>query len=150
MKEIEHKYLVDYVAWQALSKPAPVLIIQGFIARSPESTVRIRIKGNKGFITLKGKTVGITRTEFEYEIPLQDAENILNEFTDKQIRKNRYEIVIQDHIWEVDVFEGALKGLILAEVEVKSEEEKFELPDWVTEDVSRNPDYYNSVLIEKC
>ena len=150
MKEIEHKYLVDHVAWQALSKPAPVPIIQGFISRSPESTVRIRIKGNKGFIAIKGKSVGITRTEFEYEIPLQDAEDLLNEFTDKQIRKERYEIVIRDHIWEVDVFEGALKGLILAEVEVKSEEEKFELPHWVTQDVSTNPDYYNSVLIEKC
>jgi CYTH domain-containing protein len=150
MEEIEHKYLVDHVAWKALSKPPPVKIVQGFISRSPESIVRIRIKGNKGFIAIKGKSVGITRSEFEYEIPLQDAEDLLNEFTDKQIRKQRYEIQFRDHIWEVDVFEGPLKGLILAEIEVKSEEEKFDLPYWVSEDVSRNPDYYNSVLIEKC
>lgn len=150
MKEIEHKYLIDHAAWKVLDKPDPVQIIQGFISRSPEVTVRVRIKGEKAFITIKGKSVGLERSEFEYEIPLLDAEGIMNEFTHKQIRKKRYEIPIGEHIWEVDVFEGPLEGLILAEIEVQSEEEKFDLPHWVSEDVSENPDYYNAVLIDKC
>ena len=150
MEEIEHKYLVDHDAWNALSKPPPIKIIQGFISRTPQSTVRIRIKGDQGFIAIKGRSIGITRSEFEYEIPVQDAQDLLNEFTDKQIRKQRYEIPFRDRIWEVDVFEGPLEGLILAELEVKSEDEEFDLPNWASKDVSQNPDYYNAVLIEKC
>lgn len=149
MNEIEHKYLVDPVLWEKIEKPEPELIVQGFISKSVESTVRIRIKGMRGFLTIKGKTTGITRKEFEYEIPVQDAEEMLTQFTDKQIRKNRYEIPVGKHTWEVDVFEGRLHGLILAELEVESENEVFELPEWVTKDVSKDPNYYNAVLIER-
>ena len=149
MNEIEHKYLVDPILWAKIEKPKPELIVQGFISKSVESTVRIRIKGIRGFLTIKGKTTGITRSEFEYEIPVQDAEDMLAQFTDKQIRKYRYEIPVGKHAWEVDVFEGKLNGLILAELEVESEDEVFELPEWVTEDVSRDPKYYNAVLIDR-
>ena len=147
MKEIEYKYLVDLAKWTALQKPEPELIVQGFICNSVEKTVRIRIKDNKGFLTIKGKTDGITRTEFEYEIPLTEAELILSEFTSKQIRKLRYEILVGNHTWEIDVFEGHLSGLVLAELEVQSESEKYILPEWITEDVSLDSQYYNAVLI---
>ena len=150
MEEIEYKYLVDIKKWNAIPKPKGELIVQGFIYNSKECVVRIRIKGDKGFLTLKGETIGITRKEYEYEIPLHEAEEIITSFTKKHIRKIRYEITVGKHSWEVDVFEGPLKGLILAELEVNSETEKFELPDWVTDNVSSDPNYYNAVLIEKC
>ena len=150
MKEIEYKYLVDEKLWQEVEKPEPELIVQGFVSRTEDSVVRVRIKGAKGYLTIKGKTVGITRQEFEYEIPLNEAEEILKSFTSKEIRKHRYEIAIGKHIWEVDEFHGKLEGLVLAELEVSSEEEQFELPTWVTQNVSTNPEYYNAVLIDKC
>lgn len=150
MKEIEYKYLVDKELWDKVDKPEPQLIVQGFISKSEDLVVRVRIKGNKGYLTLKGKTKGISRTEFEYEIPVSDAESILKEFTEKEIRKHRYEININNKIWEVDEFLGKLEGLILAELEVTSEDEKFDLPSWVTKDVSADPEYYNAVLIERC
>jgi len=148
MKEIEYKFLVNKEKWNALEKTAPSLIVQGFLAKSENITIRIRIKKEKAFLTIKGKTVGITRTEFEYEIPFSDAEQILVEFTDKQIRKKRYIIPFKGHSWEVDVFEGHLSGLILAELEVGSETEKFEKPEWITKNISEDARYYNAVLID--
>ena len=150
MEEIEYKYLVDKVKWNAVNKPNGELIVQGFLHNTKECVVRIRIKGPKGFLTIKGETKGITRKEFEYEIPVNEAQDIVDNFISKSIRKIRYEIPLGKNTWEVDVFEGALTGLIIAELEVESESETFELPDWVTENVSRDPSYYNSVLIEKC
>ena len=150
MQEIEHKFLVDKDQWAMVKKPAPTLIVQGFISKSQESVVRVRIKGNKGFLTLKGKSEGISRQEFEYEIPLIEAEEILSKFTQKQIRKYRYEIIIDGKTWEVDEFHGVLEGLILAELEVESENEQFTKPAWVTKDVSTDPAYYNAVLIDRC
>ena len=150
MEEIEYKYLVDKAKWNALEKPKGELIVQGFLHNSKECVVRIRIKGSKGFLTIKGETKGITRKEFEYEIPVAEAQDIIDSFISKSIRKIRYEIPFESHTWEVDVFEGALDGLIIAELEVESESEEFQLPDWVTEDVSHDPNYYNAVLIEKC
>lgn len=149
MKEIEYKFLVDRELWERVEKPVPQLIVQGYISKSEESTVRVRIKGDKGFLTIKGKTVGIQRTEFEYEIPVSDAEEMIQLFTEKHIRKYRYEIVVHGKTWEVDEFHGNLEGLILAELEVTSEEEFFEKPHWVTEDVSTDPNYFNAVLIDR-
>lgn len=150
MEEIEYKFLVDHELWNALEKPQPELIVQGFLHRSKALTIRVRIKADKGFLTIKGPTKGISRKEFEYEIPLADAQELISEFTDKHIRKNRYLIPFEGKEWEVDVFEGKLDGLILAELEVNSEEEKFIKPNWALEDVSQNPTYFNAVLIEKC
>lgn len=148
--EIEYKFLVDHEIWSKIEKPETELIVQGYISKSVESTVRVRIKGEKGFLTIKGKTEGIRRSEFEYEIPVSDAESMIDLFTDKHIRKYRYEIVVAGKTWEVDEFHGPLKGLILAELEVESEEETFEKPTWVTDDVSTDASYFNAVLIEKC
>lgn len=150
MNEIEYKFLVDHEIWSKVEKPTPELIVQGYISKSVESTVRVRIKGDKGFLTIKGKTEGIRRTEFEYEIPFQDAESMIDLFTDKHIRKYRYEVIVAGKTWEVDEFHGPLEGLILAELEVESEEEEFEKPTWVTDDVSRDSSYFNAVLIDKC
>ncbi|MFT5778890.1 MAG: adenylate cyclase [Crocinitomicaceae bacterium] len=148
-KEIEYKYLVDSQKWEAADKPIPELIVQGFLTKSIDCTVRVRIKGSKAYLTIKGKTVGISRTEFEYEIPVEDAENMISEFISKSICKKRYEIPFEGRTWEVDVFEGHLSGLILAELEVDSEEERFNLPEWATENVSEDKNYYNAILIDR-
>lgn len=149
-QEIEYKFLVDTEKWGTVAKPKPKRIVQSYLQREKKNTVRVRIKDDKGFLTIKGITVGVTRTEFDYEIPVQDAEDMINEFQLPAIRKNRFEIAFKGHTWEVDVFEGKLSGLILAEIELNSEDEAFEIPDWATENVSDNPAYYNSELISKC
>lgn len=148
--EIEYKFLVDEEVWNSIEKPTPSLIVQSYIHSSEEVTVRVRIKGEKAYLTIKGKTVGVSRSEFEYEIPVTDAEEMISQFSEKQIRKLRYEIPLGNHTWEVDVFEGKLVGLILAEIELDSEDEEFEKPDWVTKDVSTDAGYYNAILIERC
>ena len=149
MTEIEYKFLVDQEIWAKVEKPVPTLIVQGYISKSVDSTVRVRIKGDSGFLTIKGKTEGIRRSEFEYEIPVGDAEAMIDLFTEKHIRKFRYEVIVGGKTWEIDEFHGPLDGLILAELEVESEDEKFEKPIWATEDVSRDPSYFNAVLIDR-
>lgn len=150
MQEIERKFSVDHQKWSLVEKPTPQFIVQSYLSQKPECTVRIRIKGQKGFLTIKGKSIGISRSEFEYEIPVTDAQQMIESFAEKTLTKNRYEIIHGKHLWEVDVFQGKLDGLIIAEIELKSEEEKFELPEWVIEDVSDNLEYYNSRLIDRC
>jgi len=147
--EIERKFLVKEQLWEAIEKPCPSRIVQAYLVNSAEKTVRIRIKGTQGFITIKGPTQGISRAEFEYEIPLKDADELISTFAEKVIEKFRYEISFKNHLWEVDVFTGKLEGLYLAEIELNSEDEHFELPDWVGEEVSTDPNYYNSNLINK-
>jgi adenylate cyclase len=147
--EIERKFLVKKQLWEAFEKPSPNRIVQAYLLNSAEKTVRIRIKGTKGYLTIKGPTHGISRAEFEYEIPLIDAEELISTFAEKVIEKFRYEISFKNHLWEVDVFTGKLDGLFLAEIELNSEEEHFELPEWVGEEVSTDPNYYNSNLINK-
>ncbi len=150
MKEIEYKFLVDKEQWESIEKPIPSRIVQGFIAKKPECVVRVRIKSDKAFLTIKGKSEGISRSEFEYAIPVSEAEEMLSLFTEKVIRKDRYEILHAGRTWEIDVFHEKLEGLIIAECEVESEMIKPVLPQWVTEDVSTDPEYYNAVLIDKC
>lgn len=148
--EIERKFLIDSEKWKLLAKPEPKHIIQAYLFSSPEKTIRVRTKWDKGFLTIKGATVGISRSEFEYEIPLEDAKQLISQFAEKVIDKHRYEIPFGKHLWEVDVFHGNLEGLILAEIELESEDAFFEKPDWVTEDVSMNEEYYNARLVERC
>jgi CYTH domain-containing protein len=148
--EIERKFLVDHSLWEQIEKPKPKRIVQAYLVNTPEKTVRVRIKGVKGFLTIKGATKGITRSEFEYEIPLHDAQDLIDQFAEKVIEKERFEIPMGKHLWEVDVFHGKLEGLILAEIELQSEDEEFEIPVWVLEEVSHDPEYFNSKLIERC
>ncbi len=149
MVEIEKKFTVNKALWEKIKKPAPNVIKQSYISDDKKCTVRVRIKNNKGFLTIKGETINISRSEYEYEIPLEEAKAMMDEFSSKILFKNRYEVLIGNHLWEVDEFKGKLEGLIIAEVELKSETEKFELPNWVDKEVSNNPRYYNSNLIKE-
>jgi len=143
-KEIERKFLVDSSKLPPL--PAGYIIKQGYIP-TQDITVRVRIRNDQAFLTLKGKTTGLSRSEFEYPIPLEDARQILHELCSHPlIEKTRYVIAFGAHKWELDIFEGENKGLIVAEIELEHEEEEFELPDWVTEDVSYDRKYRNANL----
>jgi len=123
-------------------------IVQGYLSSIPERTVRVRIKGEEGFLTIKGKgnESGMTRLEWEKEISLAEAETLLQLCEKGVIDKVRYEIKKGNHVFEVDVFSGENEGLILAEVELKSETESFEKPDWLGKEVTNDERYYNAYL----
>lgn len=145
-KEIERKFLVDL---SKISLPADAQYLkQGYIQTRDRTAVRIRVSGEKAFLTIKGENRGATRTEFEYAIPMDDAQSMLEELCHGQmVEKHRYNIPIGEHVWELDIFEGENKGLCVAEIELKAENEGFELPDWVTEEVTHDPKYYNANLL---
>jgi CYTH domain-containing protein len=120
---------------------------QGYLPTEPGSTVRIRIVGKQGFLTVKGPTVGYARSEFEYVIPAEDAREMLKTLCRAPlIEKIRYRVEWQGLVWEIDEFAGENQGLILAEVELQDENQAIDLPDWIGEDVSHDPRYYNSNL----
>lgn len=146
-KEIERKFLVKRNLWQ---KPAKgKLYRQGYIFSGRKGVVRVRTAGQKGFLTIKGPTKGATRLEFEYEIPLDDANEMLKIFCNKkQVEKIRYEVKFEKHRWEVDEFKGKNSGLLLAEIELSSENEPFKLPEWAGEEVTANYRYYNAYLAQ--
>ncbi len=143
--EIEYKYLVKNDAYRTLAFSSEC-IRQGYLNRDPLRTVRVRIKGDKGFLTVKGINSGAVREEFEYEIPVADARRLLCLCVPPVLEKVRYMVEYTGHIWEVDEFTGEREGLVTAEIELKSPDEKFEIPDFVGEDVTGNPAYYNSNL----
>ncbi len=142
--EIERKYLVKNNAWKTGEKGKQ--IVQAYLCASPERTVRVRVKGDKAWITIKGKTTGITRTEYEYPIPVNDAQELLTLTEYATIEKHRYEIWHEGVLWEVDEFTGANQGLVLAEVELTSEQQQISLPVWIGKEVSCDRKYYNSSL----
>ncbi|MEJ6566483.1 MAG: CYTH domain-containing protein [Flavobacteriales bacterium] len=143
--EIERKFLVSNEDWttQVLDQ---FILKQGYLSTTPERTVRVRLTGDKGVLTIKGKTEGIQRLEFEYDIPGDEAKSLMSLALDPPIEKTRYLVPHQGYTWEVDVFEGANKGLVLAEIELDHEYEHFSLPSWVGSEVSHDPRYYNSHL----
>ena len=145
--EIERKFLVDKKKWDAVKVKNGVEIIQGYLHKEPKLTVRIRIKGEDGFITLKGKTVGISRSEFEYRIPKAEAHEMIKTFCDKFIHKTRFTLTLGNKVWEIDEFISPNKGLVLAEVELTNEQEEIDLPNWVTKEVSDNPNYFNANML---
>jgi adenylate cyclase len=147
--EIERKFLINESLWAKLNKPAPKRIQQAYLSDDKNCTIRVRTKGSKGFLTIKGKSVGISRSEYEYEISLDEAEKMIAEFCSKVLSKDRYEIHVGRHLWEVDVFHGKLAPLIIAEIELSREDESFEMPEWVEKEVSDDLEYYNSRLILK-
>ncbi|MDR0873145.1 MAG: CYTH domain-containing protein [Prevotellaceae bacterium] len=144
MIEIERKFLVNPSIIGRLKEGK--LYTQAYLCKEKERTVRIRIAENRAFLTIKGKTSGFSRTEFEYEIPPEDAETLLSMCAGVPIRKTRYKVFFGNHTWEVDVFGGENEGLLLAEIELKSEDEAFEIPDWATREVTGDGRYYNSYL----
>ena len=147
MNEIERKFLVTSTEFLSESVQSN-RIVQGYLNSNPERTVRIRIKGMQGFITNKGKgnESGTTRFEWEKEIEVTEAEQLLLLCEDSVIDKVRYEIPFGKHLYEVDVFEGDNKGLIIAEIELNDENESFEKPNWLGEEVTGDDRYYNASL----
>ncbi|MGB5375884.1 MAG: CYTH domain-containing protein [Polyangiales bacterium] len=147
-EEIERKFLVIGDGWRDAA--VGTRFRQGFLSTEPERTVRVRVAGARGSITVKGKTVGAKREEFEYEIPLQDVERMLDGLCKRPfIEKVRYTLSVGRHVWEIDVFEGENAGLVIAEIELGSEDEAFEKPDWAGEEVTDDPRYFNSNLVAK-
>ena len=145
--EIEHKFLIDTNKLPTLKNG--YTIKQGYIQTVDHTTVRVRIRDKEAFLTIKGKSTGASRLEFEYPIPLQDANDMLNKLCQSSfVDKTRYLVKHEGLVWEVDIFEGSNKGLIVAEVELEDEEESFTLPNWVTKEVTDDIRYFNSNLIE--
>ena len=144
-KEIERKYLVAGTAWRELARG--VRYRQGYLSTVKERTVRVRTVGDRGYLTVKGVTVGATRHEFEYEIPANDAAALLELCEQPLVEKIRYAIPFGGLTWEVDEFEGANRGLLVAECELSSEDQRIELPPWVGQEVTGDPRYFNSNLI---
>lgn len=143
--EIEHKYLVkgDSYRWESFKKYD---IMQGFLSRDPERTVRVRVLEDKAFITIKGKGHGAAHPEFEYEVPVEEARLMLELCEPPIISKTRYLVMHRGNRWEVDEFHGDMQGLVIAELEVPSEDYKFPLPPFVGLEVTGDPRYYNSQL----
>jgi adenylate cyclase len=147
-KEIERKFLVHPRKWSDLG--AGLAIRQGYLCATKSFSVRVRTYGDKAYVTIKGSTSGITRDEYEYEIPLADANEIMDHLCEHPpIEKTRYRIVFKGHTFEVDEFAGANSGLTIAEVELKGAREAVDLPDWIDSEVSGDPRYYNSNLSAK-
>lgn len=145
--EIERKFLVEGDQWKSLA--TGTYYRQGYVVRDPATTVRVRIAGTLGFLTLKGRVDHLARPEFEYQIPLDEAQQMMDLWCGHQvIEKNRYCISYQDMLWEVDEFLGENAGLIIAEVELQSVDQVFESPAWVGEEVSEDIRYYNSYLVK--
>jgi len=146
-KEIERKFLVKEGKWQP--KGEGELYRQGYLSTVKERVVRVRSAGRNGFLTIKGATVEYTRLEFEYPIPLKDAEKMLDALCEHPlIEKQRYHVEHDGVVWEIDVFKGENKGLIVAEVELENETQEFDIPDWAGQEVSKDPRYYNANLVK--
>ena len=144
--EIERKFLVHRDAWPA-DPVAGVRYRQGYLASFPSPVVRVRVAGKHGYLTIKGPSSGIARKEFEYPIPLADAEEMLDTLCATPIiEKVRYRVPYAGFTWEVDAFEGANAGLLLAEVELPAADAPVELPPWVGREVSDDPRYFNANL----
>ncbi len=143
MIEIERKFLVNKALWQAPDKGC--YFQQGYLAKDG-CTVRVRIAEDKAYLTIKGMTKGISRAEFEYEIPLEDAHQLMELCVCPPIEKIRYRVEVGGKIWEVDEFLGRHKGLLLAEIELADENDSFEMPVWAAEEVTGDVRYYNSFL----
>ena len=145
--EIERKFKVISDEYKKIG--APLNCKQGYLDTQNEPLVRVRIMGKKAYLTLKGKNEGICRLEFEYEIPVPDAEELLSIFCSTSlIEKNRYILTIEKTVWEVDEFLGENFGLVIAEVELLSENDNFNKPSWIGQEVSHEVKYYNYKLVE--
>lgn len=142
--EIERKFLTTNEDWR---QGKPTYYCQGYLNRDQNRTVRVRVAGGKAMLTVKGLSTGMTRAEFEYDIPVADAEAMLKLCEQPLIEKNRWLVAGADGLtWEIDEFLGENQGLVVAEVELESEEQSVELPSWIGEEVTDDPRYFNSRL----
>lgn len=146
-KEIERKFLLTSDDYRQYS--VPVYYRQAYLSVEPERTVRVRVVGDEAFLTIKGKSDNATRTEFEYKIPLDDAIHLLDHLCKNPIiEKHRYKVPIDGLVWEIDEFYGENEGLIVAELELQSEDQPFQKPEWVGKEVTGDPRYFNANLIK--
>jgi CYTH domain-containing protein len=145
--EIERKFLVTSDAWR--DGQSGVLLQQGYLSRDPDRTVRVRIAGEAAFLTIKGRSKGLTRSEFEYPLPLDEARELLALCLPPLIEKRRHEVLYGGHVWEIDEFSGDNAGLIVAELELPAEDTAFEAPPWLGREVSDDPRYFNSNLSQR-
>ena len=143
--EVERKFLVDPSLWANVSKGDGQRFAQGYLSDDPARTVRVRLAQDRAWLTVKGESRGVTRVEFEYEVPPAQAEAMLH-LAVSSLSKTRYRVMLGAHTWDVDEFHGPLAGLVLAEVELDREDEAFERPAWVTREVSGDARYFNSSL----
>jgi adenylate cyclase len=141
--EIERKFLVEGDAWRG-QVASESHIMQGYLAHSAGVTVRVRVKGKQAYLTIKGESQGVSRSEYEFPIPLVEAEEMLRDLAIlPPIDKVRYRIPLGEHVWELDVFAGENAGLVMAEIELSAEDEVFVMPDWAGQEVSDDPRYFN-------
>lgn len=144
--EIERKFLVRDECWRSLGQG--VLLRQGYLSSAPERVVRVRIEGNAAMLTIKGRSTGATRSEWEYPIPMADAEAFLDGLCERPIiEKKRYRIPYEGMTWEVDEFFGENAGLVVAEIELESEGQAFAKPEWVGDEVTHDARYFNANLL---
>ena len=149
MVEIERKYLVHKTVFKYIDNVTPVQITQAYLVNEKSKSVRVRIINDRAFLTIKSEMKNLTRSEYEYEIPVNEAFSLIEDFDLKVLKKLRYNIEYQLKTWEVDVFEGKLEGLVIAEIELEKEDEKFEIPEWVDQEVTFDPTYLNANLINR-
>jgi adenylate cyclase len=142
--EIERKFLVTQNVWRDLGLPVPYK--QGYLVSDGKRTVRVRLAGDHGFITIKGPTTGASRSEYEYEIPADEAMELFDLCALPIIEKFRTEVIFDGKLWEVDEFLGENHGLVIAEIELTSEDESFNIPPWIGDEVTSDRRYYNSQL----
>lgn len=147
--EIEHKYLVKTELWKQIVPDDSKPVKQGYVAATPVSSVRVRVLGDKGFVTIKGKSTNASRLEYEYEIPVVEAEEMLVAFCSEDIIKTRHYVQHGSHTWEVDEFHGLNSGLFVAEIELSSVDEQYELPNWIDINVTADKRYTNANLVLK-
>ena len=145
--EIERKFLVRGDAWRSLAESSAEMR-QGYLCRDPDRSVRARLAGDRGTLTIKGRSQGAVRSEYEYAIPAGEARELLDGLCLRpQIEKTRHRVPVGDLVWEVDVFSGENAGLVVAEVELDDPEQELPLPDWVGEEVTGDPRYLNANLV---
>jgi len=144
--EIERKFLVDTRKWNPTDKGTR--LVQAYLSIDPNPTVRVRIAGEKAFLTIKGRSETISRPEYEYQIPVDEAQEMMNLAISNPVEKIRYKIMHEGFLWEVDVFSEKNEGLVIAELELESETQAFPRPDWLLAEVSGDRRYYNSFLSE--
>ena len=146
--EIERKYLVINDKWKS-SVESQSTLKQGYLATVANASIRVRVAEDKAHLNIKSSTVGIRRSEYEYEIPQTDGEEMLAHLTEGAvIDKVRYKVRCGEHLWDLDVFRGDNAGLVVAEVELQSEDEPFEMPEWAGNEVSGDTRYYNASLVK--
>lgn len=144
--EIEHKYLVKPEAWANVIPHKSVPFRQAYLSTDPEKTIRIRTMNDSAYITIKGKSLGAARLEYEYAIPLDDALELIRHFSTNLIEKTRHYVEFEGKTWEVDEFKGHNEGLLVAEIELQAEDEPYLLPDWADTNVTHDQRYANSNL----